>query len=185
MKTKNNLLDNTSFKSESILDESEKISPASNSTIIGEFETEKNSKLNKFKQQSSKICIFPLGNRENYPGNYDRCLETTLTHIAQLKNVNFEYALEDPNITKDVANFFSKNINISTSSQKKLLLLDLDETLIHADFNEEYSGNDSIKYDAIIKFTPKNEDEEGIFLEKMIKWKKKRRKKLNIQSVFL
>ena len=163
MKPKNNLLDNNIFKSESILDESEKNSPTSNRTIIDEFEIEKNKRLNIFKQQSSKICIFPLGNRENYPGNYDRCLETTLTHIAQLKNVNFEYALEDPNITKDVANFFSKNINISTSSQKKLLLLDLDETLIHADFNEEYSGNDSIKYDAIIKFTPKNEDEEGIF----------------------
>ena len=167
MKPNNNLLDNNSYKSESILDESKKISPSSNSTIINELDIEKNTKLNKFKQQSSKICIFPLGNRENYPGNYDRYLETTLTHIAQLKNVNFEYALEDPNITKDVPNFFSKKINFSTSPQKKLLLLDLDETLIHADFNEEYSGNDSIKYDAIIKFTSKNGDEEDfLFGEK-------------------
>jgi len=174
MKTKNNLLDNTSFKSESILDESEKISPASNSNIIGEFENEKNSRLNKFKQQSSKICIFPLGNRENYPGNYDKYLETTLTHIAQLQNINFEYALEDPNITKDVPNFFSKNINFSTSPQKKLLLLDLDETLIHADFNEEYSGNDSLKYDAVIKFTSKNEDEEGSFFGENDKMEEKK-----------
>ena len=161
MKPNNNLLDNNSQKSESILDESEKISPASNSKIIDELKIEKNSKLNLFKQQSSKVCIFPLGNRANFPGNYDRYLETTLTHIAQLNNVNFEYALEDPNITKDVPNFFSKKINFSTSPQKKLLLLDLDETLIHADFDEEYLGNDSFKYDAVIKFSSKNESEVG------------------------
>jgi CTD small phosphatase-like protein 2 len=161
MKPKNNLLDNNSLESESILDESEKISPASNSQITDELKIEKNSKLNLFKQQSSKVCIFPLGNRANFPGNYDRYLETTLTHIAQLNNVNFEYALEDPNITKDVPNFFSKKINFSTSPQKKLLLLDLDETLIHADFDEEYLGNDSFKYDAVIKFNSKNESEVG------------------------
>jgi CTD small phosphatase-like protein 2 len=78
-----------------------------------------------------------------------------------LNNINFEYALEDPNITKDVPNFFSKKINFSTSPQKKLLLLDLDETLIHADFDEEYLGNDSFKYDAVIKFSSKNESEVG------------------------
>ena len=161
MKPKNNLLDNNSLESESIFDESKKISPASKSTIADELKIEKNIKLNIFKQQSSKICIFPLGNRENYPGNYDRYLETTLTHIAQLQNVNFEFALEDPNITKDVPNFFSKKVNFSTSPQRKLLLLDLDETLIHADFDEEFLGNNSFKYDAVIKFSSKNENEVG------------------------
>ncbi len=160
MKPKNILLGNNSLESQSILEESEKISPSSNSTISDELKNEKNTKLNIFKQQSSKICIFPLRNRENFPGNYDRYLETTLTHIALLKNVNFEYALEDPNIMKDVPNFFSIKRNFKNSPQKKLLLLDLDETLIHADFDEEYLGNDSLKYDAIIKFSSKNENEE-------------------------
>ena len=91
-----------------------------------------------------------------------------------MQNINFEYALEDPNITKDVPNFFSKNINFSTSPQKKLLLLDLDETLIHADFNEEYSGNDSLKYDSVIKFTSKNEDEEGSFFGENDKMEEKK-----------
>ena len=135
--------------------------------------------LKEFKNQASKINFYPLGSRENYPGNYDNYVQMTLSQIYQINKLKFEYALEDKNLFKGVPDFSNQN------NGKKVLLLDLDETLIHADFNEEYSGNDSIKYDAIIKFTPKNEDEEGIFLEKMIKWKKKRRKKLNIQSVFL
>ena len=36
-------------------------------------------------------------------------------------------------------------------------MLHLNETLIHADFREEYLNNENIKYDAIISFINENE----------------------------
>ena len=129
-----------SLNIKSIIKESEKNIPLSN-----EKTTSKRSHLSEFKQQISNICIFPLGIKENYSGNYSKYLETTLTHISQLQHIKFEYALEDPKILEGVPNL---------SFEKKVLLLDLDETLIHADFEEEYPAE---KYDAIIKFKEKVE----------------------------
>ena len=105
------------------------------------------SHLAEFKRQSSNIVIFPLEAKENYPGNYSQYLEKTLTHISQLKDINFEYALEDPKINEGVPKL---------SFNKKILVLDLDETLIHADFDEEFSPDE---YDTIIQFKAKNEEE--------------------------
>ena len=110
---------------------------------------QKISHLAEFRIQSSKIKIFPLESRENYPGNYSRYLSKTLTDISKLKDINFEYALEDPKINEGVPKL---------SFDKKILVLDLDETLIHADFEEEFSPEE---YDTIIKFKDKNEDEEN------------------------
>ena len=104
------------------------------------------SHLAEFKRQSSNIVIFPLETKENYPGNYSQYLEKTLTHISQLKDINFEYALEDPKINEGVPKL---------SFNKKILVLDLDETLIHADFDEEFSPDE---YDTVIQFKAKNEE---------------------------
>ena len=60
------------------------------------------SHLEEFNQQTSSINIFKVGIRENYPGNYSKYVESTLTHISQLQHIKFEYALEDPKISEDV-----------------------------------------------------------------------------------
>ena len=130
-----------SLNIESIFNESENKISSSNINLLS-----RQSNLLEFKEQASRICIFPAGIRENHSGNYNKYLETTLTHISQLQHINFEYALEDPKIVEGVPNL---------STNKKILLLDLDETLVHADFCEEFLGE---KYDAIIKFKPKNEE---------------------------
>jgi len=104
------------------------------------------SHLAEYKRQSSNIVIFPLEAKENYPGNYSQYLEKTLTHISQLKDINFEYALEDTKINEGVPEL---------SFNKKILVLDLDETLIHADFDEEFSPDE---YDTVIQFKAKNEE---------------------------
>ena len=135
-----------SLNFESIFSESEKSIPNINSK---ENKNPKRSHLEEFQQQTSSICIFPLGIRENYPGNYSKYLETTLTHISQLQHINFEYALEDPKIQEGVPKL---------PLSKKILILDLDETLIHADFDEEFLDEKSNKYDAIIKFKTKKQD---------------------------
>ena len=106
------------------------------------------SHLEEFRNKSSKIKISPLEARENHAGNYSQYLAKTLTDISKLKDINFEYALEDQKINEGVPKL---------SFDKKILVLDLDETLIHADFEEEFPPEE---YDAIIKFKSKNDDEE-------------------------
>ena len=104
--------------------------------------------LEEFKRQSSNIVIFPVEAKDNIAENYSQYLAKTLTHLSQIKDINFEYALEDGKIKEGVPNL---------SFDKKILLLDLDETLIHADFDEEFSKDE---YDKIIKFKAKNEVED-------------------------
>ena len=100
-----------------------------------------------FKKQTSKINFCPLGSRENYPGNYDSYVQNTLSHISKLQKLRFEHALEDETIFKGVPDYSNQQ-----NFGKKILLIDLDETLIHADFNGEYINDKTIKYDKIIKF---------------------------------
>ena len=104
------------------------------------------SNLKKFEKEASKLNFFPIGSNENVAGNYEQYLSQTLPHIAQMKDIKFDYALESPLLYE----YFPKNIlELIVSSNKKILLLDLDETLIHTDFEEEF---DEDKYDAKISF---------------------------------
>ena len=105
MKSNNKQLLKDSLNIKSIFEESENIIPKSNVFKSKEDKNKNDFLLGKFKRQISRICIFPVSNKENYSGNYDKYVQMTLTHIAQLKNINFEYALKDPNIMKDVPNF--------------------------------------------------------------------------------
>ena len=130
-----------SIRLESIYDAPKKIIPSKDDKCTL-------SHLDIFKKQCSNIHIFPIDPKENYAQNYSQYLEKTLTHISQLKDINFEYALEDEKIKEGVPYL---------SFDKKILVLDLDETLIHADFDEEYSPNE---YDTIIQFKSKNDNNE-------------------------
>lgn len=125
--------------------------------------------LREFKKQASKINFCPLGSRENYPGNYDNYVHGTLSHISKIQKLEFEHALEDKKIFKGVPDYSNQQ-----NSGKKILLLDLDETLIHADFNGEYINNKTIKYDKIVKF----KENESDFEENNEEFCEKRRIKL-------
>ena len=95
----------------------------------------------------TKLDFLPLPITENKAGNYDKYLRITLFHIKKIK----KYFLSNSSQSKiqsknNFENFFEKN--------KKILILDLDETLVHADFFEELDENNiqKNKYDAIISF---------------------------------
>ena len=105
--------------------------------------------LEHFEYEVSKLKFCPIGSSENISGNYDNYLYEALTHIAQMKDIKFNYALESPLIYE---NYPYEIIEQLSLSNKKILILDLDETLIHADFDEEYANSQSIKYDAKISF---------------------------------
>ena len=130
--------------------------------------------LKEFKKQASKLNFYPLGSRENYPGNYDNYVQMTLSHIQKINKLKFEYALEDKNIYKGVPDYSNQKNN-----EKKILLLDLDETLIHADFNGEFANDKTNKYDTVIKFQEtesdfeeSNEENEEFYSKRKIKLEK-------------
>ena len=102
----------------------------------------------------SNINFIPINSSENYAGNYHNYVAMTLSEISHLKKVNFENILNNPSLYK---NYPTEEISLLKNSKKKILLLDLDETLIHADFNNEYVNNTTIKYDKIISFEDENE----------------------------
>ena len=139
--------------------------PQDNEAVSPRKNLLKNQKnLQEFKKQASQLEFYPLGSRENYPGNYDNYLQITLSHIAQMKNLRFYHALEDKKIFKGVPDYTNGQNN-----GKKILLLDLDETLIHADFNGEFANDKSTKYDTVISFKENEkdfEDNNGEYVEK-------------------
>jgi Dullard-like phosphatase family protein len=142
---------------------------------IGPKVLSKKQKLNlkQFEYEVSKLNFCPIGSNANFSGNYDNYLGITLSHISKMTNINFDYALESPSIYEN----FPKNVIERLSlSDKKILVLDLDETLIHADFDEEFSNKENIKYDAKISFYSeensgkrekfeKDEDDESILTD--------------------
>ena len=125
--------------------------------------------LKEFKKQAMTIEFNPLGSRENYPGNYDNYIQTSLTHISQLRKIRFDYALSNKKIYEGVPDYTNK-----IKPDKKILLIDLDETLIHSDFSLEYLNDKKVKYDTIIKFKETKSD----FEENYEDYYDMRRKKL-------
>ena len=119
--------------------------------------------LKRFEYEVSKLNFCPIGSNSNVSGNYESYLSTTLTHISKMISLDFDLALDSPSLYEQ----FPKNIlEKLRTSEKKILILDLDETLIHADFNKDFDNKD-IKYDKIISFyseemapNSENEDEE-------------------------
>jgi len=96
----------------------------------------------------SKLNFNPIPINENIPGNYDNYVGIALSHIAKMKNINFNNILDSSIMNK---NFLNERVERISFNNKKILLLDLDETLVHADFREE-SLNSNEKYDEIISF---------------------------------
>ena len=131
-----------------------------NNTIITDI------KLQKFQKEAEKLEISPMNPDQNVEGNYEVYLDYTLSDLAKMKNLRFEHAIEDKNIYEN----FPKDEIERLSKSKKILLLDLDETLIHADFAKEYENDTKNPYDTIVSFESENEiNNVGIFLRPGVK----------------
>lgn len=119
--------------------------------------------LKQFEYEVSKLNFCPIGSNANFSGNYDNYLGITLSHISKMTQIKFDYALESPSIYQH----FPKNVIERLSlSDKKILVLDLDETLVHADFDEEFADKENIKYDAEISFYSDENSEKSKKCEK-------------------
>ena len=119
----------------------------------------KNNELNEFEKEASNIFFMPINIKENFQGNYDNYIKPALNHISSLQKLPIEKAL----VHKNKYNKNSEVINKVINSDKKLILLDLDETLIHAEYPIKTANIN--KYDTIIRFKSDDEYEElGIYL---------------------
>lgn len=160
---KENLFQDSSFnKNEALIDNScsnqndfLKMKNLSEYSFSNIYFHRNNLNYEKFLYEASKLDFIPIGCNENISGNYDNYISIALSHISKMKNLKFNYALESQSLWE---NYPKEKIERISLSNKKLLLLDLDETLIHADFEEEYLNNENIKYDAKISFFSENEN---------------------------
>lgn len=86
--------------------------------------------------------IIPISITENIAGNYDIYIQSTLSQMIKFIKIN-----ELPPLLKH-------SLSSLSSQNKKILLLDLDETLIHAEFIEDNDNNsyDENIYDTVLSF---------------------------------
>jgi len=121
--------------------------------------SKENSKMNEYYnsydyfQFEQNFHTYYVDSSKNNNGNYDNYVKNALRLISLIP---FRKLCINQRIKE-----ISKSINFEETlqkSNKKLLILDLDETLIHADL--DYSLKDKIKYDTILHFD--SEDEKNI-----------------------
>ena len=79
---------------------------------------------------------------QNYQGNYQNYVCRTIKSLSHLRNYNYTEFIEKNGIVLP-----------QPESERKTLILDLDETLIHADFDRIYQ-----EFDAIINFIYNGEE---------------------------
>ena len=115
--------------------------------------------LTEFDKEASNIFFSPISCKENYSGNFDNYVRKTLTHISSFKNLPYEKALSNPEL---YANYPEKEISECLKSNKKLLLLDLDETLIHSE--NDLKDKNINSYDAILRFKDNYFDSDSFFV---------------------
>ena len=146
------------------------ITSASKNEIFKVNQKKDSNSLNEFEHEASNIFFIPISCKENIPGNYDNYIKLSLNHISCFRNLPFEKALHNENIlinNKEIQN----KIKEVLKSNKKLILLDLDETLIHAEY--PISENNINDYDTILRFKAENELDEyhelGLYLRNGLK----------------
>ena len=78
-----------------------------------------------------KENLDPISNNENTPGNYSKYVSSAFDYIKKFKKINFNEIFDEKN---------SQNINYVNYDYhptKKLLIIDLDETLFHTKFRTD------------------------------------------------
>jgi len=115
-----------------------------------------NRTLTEFEKEASNVFFTPILIQENFSGNYDNYVSKTLNHIFSIKNLPYEKALYNSELYKY---FPKKEIMHTLKSNKKLILLDLDETLIHSE--HELKDKDLNSFDTIIRFKDKDDPSES------------------------
>lgn len=123
-----------------------------------QMELDHRSPSSEFFKSTTLLNFEPINSSVNSSGNYSNYVAYALGGILKMSSLNFDLALKDPTLYENITSETERYLN----SDKKILLLDLDETLVHADFEGEFPSS---SYDANITF--RGNDEQitvGIFI---------------------
>ncbi len=107
--------------------------PNNSENLISQFYFTKN-ELDNFETSHSKNLLFfnPVESSSNFQGNYFTYITDVIRSLPPLKKIDF-------------SNFIQERIVLLPEyNQKKTLILDLDETLVHADFSKKFNNHDHI-----------------------------------------
>ena len=113
--------------------------PSEFSEVAEVYESENSKKqesyleMTKTQLENFKLPIDHVEAAQNYQGNYQNYVSRVLKSLLPLRCVNFSSILAENKINL-------KEIELN----KKTLILDLDETLIHADFDNHFKGGDHL-----------------------------------------
>jgi Dullard-like phosphatase family protein len=88
----------------------------------------------KFHSEFEEVLFDYVESSLNYQGNYQNYVYRALKSIIPLRKLNYAEQMEIRRIT----------VPENVGEKRKTLILDLDETLIHADFDRNYSDHDSV-----------------------------------------
>lgn len=135
-----------SFRKESLLKEE---SPAKPINEINHFK----SFLSEYGNEEKKPSYPFIDSSMNTSEGYQDYVFQALKDINSLNDFNYSLALRNPLINSDELQ--KEEVIELINSNRKLLLLDLDETLVHADFEKK---EDPTNYDTYVTFQFKGKD---------------------------
>ena len=92
--------------------------------------------LAEFEKESTNIFFIPVSCQENYSGNYDNYIQSTLSHICSLRALPYEKILENENL----------HMNYPSDDIKKYIELFTNNNNIAIDSVSVICGNSNIKY---------------------------------------
>ena len=101
----------------------------------------KNSKKLSLEKFENTVSLNFIESSENKPGNYHKYLKKVIKTLNGFDNIDFNPHIE------------IRSIHLPKSEKKFTLVLDLDETLIHSDFDSELKFENS----KVLEFTHENE----------------------------
>ena len=84
--------------------------------------------------QNLNLNLEYIASSANYEGNYHNYVSKTLKSLIPLRKLNFSDILQEKKL----------KLVDQQNNLRKILILDLDETLIHADFELKYSDHDHL-----------------------------------------
>ena len=107
-----------------------------------------------FEQNFKKYYV---DSSKNNNGNYDNYVKNALKLISLIPYHKLNISEKIKEIQKNLNNDISSVSNSNFKSNKKLLILDIDETLVHSDLDFSLKENKEVKYDSILHFNSEEE----------------------------
>jgi len=154
-------LETSKVSNESTISDSSSFSKDKESTQLNDYYSSFD--YYQFEQNFQKYYV---DSSKNNNGNYDNYVKNSLKLISLIPFRHLHISEKIEEIKKNFNSEYRKSLQALSQSNKKLLILDIDETLVHSDLDFALKDK-NIKYDEILHFN--SEDEKNIPLPLIIR----------------